>query len=87
MRIRWEPGAVASVTYFVDDVPVGIADAGFDHVLDLVGSDTGPVTLVIPSIAPGGGDLDDSLPFGNRMGELRRRLGERQVRYELFGWA
>ncbi|MGH2917325.1 MAG: hypothetical protein ACRDLS_01810 [Solirubrobacteraceae bacterium] len=87
MRIRWEPGPADAVTYFVDDVPVGTADAGFDEVLDLVESHAEPVTLEIRSIPPGGGDLDDALPFGDRLEELRRRLGARQARYEPFGWA
>jgi len=87
MRIRWEPGPADAVTYFVDGVPVGAADAGFDRVLDPRGVTRKTRDAGDPEHPLGGGDLDDALPFGDRLQELRRRLGARRVRYELFGWA
>jgi hypothetical protein len=83
MTIRWEPTGTGdeSVTYFVDGRPVGAGDRGFDRVLDLAERHDGPVTLEVTSVSLGGRSLHEDLPFHARLGELRTRLGERQLRY------
>ena len=49
MRIRWEhvAGDPGPVTYYVDDVAVGMDDAGFDRVLELVADSDAGVTIEV----------------------------------------
>jgi hypothetical protein len=84
MIIRWEYGCAdrASVSYYVDDEPVGDDETDFDRVLELVSASEEPVTLCVRELSLRG-DLTDELPFARRVGELRQRLGERSLLYEL----
>lgn len=87
MRIRWEhvAGDPGPVTYYVDDVAVGMDDAGFDRVLELVAdSDAGVTIKVGEPVLDGAGSLHDSLPFRARLEELQERLGGRRLDYEFF---
>lgn len=80
MTIRWQTEG-DRVRYFVDDEPVD----SFDEVLDRVAAGPEePVTLQVTELGLGGADLVDSLPFAARMGEFEERLGERELRYQLF---
>ena len=87
MRIRWEhvAGDPGPVSYYVDDVAVGMDDAGFDRVLELVADSDAAVTIAIGEpVLDGAGGLHDSLPFRARLDELQQRLGPRRLDYEFF---
>lgn len=80
MTIRWEMEG-DSVRYFVDDEPVD----DFDDVLERVAAGPEePVTLQVVQLGLGGADLADTLPFGERLGELEERLGSRRLEYAIF---
>jgi hypothetical protein len=84
MTLRWERSGTGSVSYFVDGEPVGSDESGFERVLDLVSASDEPLTLHVRELSLGGGGLADELPFAPRLDELRRRLGERKLLYELL---
>jgi hypothetical protein len=88
IRISWEltPEAPARPAYHVNDSPVGEGDEGFDRILDLVRShkDARVILHVKQMTSLGGGDLEESLPFGDRLDELGKELGERKIVYEFF---
>lgn len=87
MTLRWEHAAEdpGSAMYYVDDVAVGRGDAGFDRVLELVAASDERLTIDVGELfLDGGGSLHDSLPFKDRVDELRQRLGRRELDYEFF---
>ncbi len=82
IEIAWNrAGACAKdVTYFVGGAPVGMGDAGFDRVLDLVGTAVATrIVLRIKDGPPGGSDIAGATPFAARFGELREAAGDRQI--------
>jgi hypothetical protein len=88
LTLRWEsnPSQPGRIAYFVDDVPVGEDDIGFDSVLDIVRS-RGDVKVVLSmrhAGSLGGGSLRDSLPFKARLDELIALTGPDRLGYK-FG--
>jgi hypothetical protein len=83
ISVRWEraPSRSGPVCYYVDDTPVGCDDERFDWILDLAESLQADVTKWVGEGTLGGGDLSDSFPFKDRMGESRERLGPRRLTY------
>lgn len=88
LTISWEPSPEdpSRVAYFLDGSPAGEGDRGFDRVLDAVRSQKNiEVILKVRGVTSlGGADLDESLPFGARLEELREALGENKLGYEFF---
>lgn len=88
LRISWEltPEAPARPAYCVNGSPVGAGDEGFGRILGLVRShvDARVVLHVRQLTSLGGGSLEESLPFGDRLDELRKELGGRKLVYEFF---
>ena len=88
LTIRWDtsPGDPPRVTYYVDDIPVGSDDVGFDRILDLVRADDDIRVILNIRSSPslGGGALNDALPFRDRIDELRDAVGDHALSYD-FG--
>lgn len=88
LRISWEltPEAPARPAYYVNDSPVGEGGEGFDRILDLVRShkNVRVILHVRQMTSLGGGSLEESFPFADRLDELRKELGENKLVYEFF---
>ncbi len=86
LTIRWEPVPQDPLRtiYYVDDVPVGEDDSGFDKVLDAIRTHKNVgVTLKIGNAGSlGGSSLQNSFPFKKRFNELTEALGENKLTYE-----
>ena len=82
LTIRWESTS-GRIVYFVDDSPVGEDDVGFDRILDVIRSksDVKVVLRMSQAGSLGGASLTNSLPFGNRFGELSALAGPNRLSF------